>query len=449
MKPTSTSGARTRVELHLIQSFAPSCLNRDDTNSPKDCEFGGVRRARISSQCLKRAVRTAFKEHGLLEETDLSVRTKRLADEALAPRFVAGRTVERTVAEGVARAVIQAAGLGLKEEKTQYLLFLSNRQIGDLAALVLEHWDEFAALVPPATAIPEGPTDPSPSNTALSADDKKKAVAEAKRAAAEAKRAAAEAKKAEKKEKTKQLDKELQKRLEAIFRAGAEAPELALFGRMIADKPDWNVEAACQVAHALSTHRVSVEFDYYTAVDDLKKEDTAGADMIGTVAFNAACFYRYSVVDTSDLARHVGDTKTVRHALDAFLKASIRAIPTGKQNSMAAHNPPSFVLAVVRRDQPCSLANAFVKPVWPEGGNDLVTLSVKALDRHLGDLVDAYGDDRIDALAWVAVDKVLHEPGVLATLHPKDAKRAKAKRHTKVADLVTAIVNAAVPESTA
>lgn len=437
---------KTRVELHLIQSFAPSCLNRDDTNTPKDCEFGGVRRARISSQCLKRAVRTAFKEDGLIDEADLSVRTRRLLDE-LATHLVGAKKVERAVAEGVARAAIKAAGLELKEEKdktkpkkkTQYLLFLARTQIEELKALVLEHWDAFAALVPP-------PPPPAPAEAPVAP-----MTAEQKRAAAEAKRqAAAEAKAAKKKAKkeaTKQLEKDLQNELEGIFAAGANAPELALFGRMVADKPIWNVEAACQVAHALSTHRVSVEFDYFTAVDDLKDpkdpedEEGAGAGMIGTVAFNAACFYRYSVVDTAALSEHLREPKVTRDALESFLKASVLAIPTGKQNSMAAHNPPSFILAVVRDDQPCSLANAFVDPVRPKGGarGDLVTQSILALDRHVGALVRAYGDEGIKALEWVAVDEDLKAPYL----------DGKAKRHERVAELVSAVLEHALPETKA
>ena len=77
--------------------------------------------------------------------------------------------------------------------------------------------------------------------------------------------------------------------------------DVALFGRMLAVMPEKNQNAACQVAHAISTHAVEREFDFYTAVDDLKPEDTAGADMMGTVEFNSACFYRYAVVDWEKL----------------------------------------------------------------------------------------------------------------------------------------------------
>ena len=113
-------------------------------------------------------------------------------------------------------------------------------------------------------------------------------------------------------------------------------------------RPEWNVDAACQVAHAISTHRVAMEFDFYTAVDDLRPGDTAGSDMMGTTTFNASCFYRYAALDTRLLQSNLGgDEQLTRDTVEAFLNASIQAIPTGKQNSMAAHNPPSLVFAVV------------------------------------------------------------------------------------------------------
>src|SRR5262245_22586290 len=162
---------------------------------------------------------------------------------------------------------------------------------------------------------------------------------------------------------------------------------------MLADLPEQNVDAACQVAHAISTNKIhSMEMDYYTAVDDLKPDDSSGADMIGTVEFNSACFYRYATLDVAELVGGYrdekktrpfglqGDTGLAKKTAEAFLKGFIHAIPTGKQNSFAAHNPPSLVFAVVRDGPPVSLANAFVKPVTPRGGESLVEESIKALD---------------------------------------------------------------------
>src|SRR5690606_17698699 len=151
---------------------------------------------------------------------------------------------------------------------------------------------------------------------------------------------------------------------ESLLEGSRGAADLALFGRMIADKADWNVEASCQVAHAISTNRVQMDFDFFTAVDDFKPRDTAGSDMMGTIQFNSSCFYRYAVLDVGALRANLdqgeGGDALLEKSIGAFLRAFVSAIPTGKQNGMAAHNFPSYALALVRdAGQPISLANAF------------------------------------------------------------------------------------------
>lgn len=344
------------VELHIIQNFAPSNLNRNDTGAPKDGQFGGYRRARISSQALKRAIRMTFGEDGLLPEAHRAQRTKRVAG-ALTERLVAAGK-DAAEAAAVVDAAIQGMGLMFEngrepdgEKKTEYLLFLGLREIDALAAVCLEHWDALAAIVP-----------------------------------SEEKGTGRAAKKAGKAALSKHVQQAL---LDALDGRSA---DVALFGRMLADLPVKNVEAASQVAHAISTHRVATEFDFYTAVDDLKPDDTAGADMLGTVEFNSACFYRYSNIDVDQLIRNLGgDADLARTTVEAFLWASIHAIPTGKQNSMAAQNPPSFVMGVVRDRGLWSLANAFVNPITPSRDGDLVERSIDALEAYWANLIQAYG----------------------------------------------------------
>jgi CRISPR system Cascade subunit CasC len=183
------------------------------------------------------------------------------------------------------------------------------------------------------------------------------------------------------------------KAVEALL-DGGKAADLALFGRMLADLPEKNIDAACQVAHAITTNPIhSIEFDYYTAVDDLKPTDTAGADMIGTVEFNSACFYRYANLDLGQLTENLkGDAELARKTAEAFLRASVEAVPTGKQNGFAAHNKPALVFAVARSGPPVSLANAFVKPIRPPFKHDLESDSVLALDRFYRKLTAGYGD---------------------------------------------------------
>lgn len=346
------------LELHIIQNFAPSNLNRDDTGSPKSCDFGGYRRARISSQSIKRAIRSEFRTANLLPESARATRSKRFV-EAIAKRLADdGRDIE--TARGVAEAGLALLDIKLADEqKTQYLLYMAPSEIDAIATFCAAQWDGLAAAASSTRATKKGKQD----------DEAKKLAAEL----------------------SKKLD-------------GGRAVDLGLFGRMLADLPDRNIDAASQVAHAISTHQVSIEFDYYTAVDDLKPEDTAGADMIGTVEFNSACYYRYANIDLRQLSKNLGgDAELVEAATRAFLVANRDAAPTGKQNSFAARNAPSFVLAVVRESGAWSLANAFVQPVRPDRDVSLVDASITKLDEHWGALTGMYGEPKNLTLAACAL----------------------------------------------
>ena len=355
------------IELHILQNFAPSNLNRDDTGSPKDCEFGGYRRARISSQCFKRAMRQAFKGQKLIDEANLAARTKRLVDE------VAGRLKENGKAEDEARRVVEAILNGVKltvkdDGKTQYLLFLGMDEIKAITDLCIQHWSALSAIAA-APVVEEGSARRGRSR------DVKKAGAEA-------------------------VPAEVRKALLEVLNGGR-AADLALFGRMLADLPEKNIDAASQVAHAISTNKVSMEFDFYTAVDDLRPEDTQGSDMLGTVEFNSACFYRYANIDVEQLKTNLDDEELANKTIAAFIRAAVTAVPSGKQNSMAAQNPPSFVFVVARDAGLWSLVNAFVKPVRPTHDGDLIENSIKALDEYWGQLATMYGAEQIRG-KWVA-----------------------------------------------
>lgn len=375
-----------KLELHLLQNFPPSCLNRDDTNSPKDCEFGGVRRARISSQSLKRAIRQDFEKQHRVPAEALAVRTKRIV-ERVADLVAKTKQHDRVETELLIEKLLAAAGLDVvkkegSDTKTQYLLFLPSRSIEALASIVTEQWDGLLKVF--------GGQGEAKAEEAKATDAKKK------KSDKKAKSAGA----------SEALGEELTQRVQSLLFERRQTPELALFGRMIADKPDHNVDAACQVAHAISTHRVAMEFDFYTAVDDLKPRGDSGADMMGTIQFNSACFYRYSVVDLDQLARTLGglepkakpsaaEKKAAVEAARAWVQATIHAIPSARQNTFAAFTPPALVLAATRTaGNPLSLANAFVKPVRPGGrdGEDLLSESSKALGQHLDDVIGMYGN---------------------------------------------------------
>jgi CRISPR system Cascade subunit CasC len=382
-----------KIELHLLQNFAPSNLNRDDTGAPKDCEFGGHRRARISSQCQKRAVRQAFEIERLVDDENRGARTKRLIKE-IADVLQKAHGHDEESAWQIAIAAIEGVGLGRNKKgtgedllKTEYLLFVPSRIVDEIAGVLHKHR---AAL------------DASAAHKVREAA-KKKDEEKAGKQKKDAKKAAEGA-----------YPKEVKDAIEDLLGSAGHTVDIALFGRMIADKPEWNVDAACQVAQAISTNRVQMDFDFFTAVDDLKPKDTAGSDMMGTIQFNSSCFYRYAVLDVDSLRSNLeGDDPLVRRAVSAFMKAFVTAIPTGKQNGMAAHNFPSYALAVVRdKGHPLSLTNAFLKPARPRGEDaDLVDDSIEKLESYAVRLRDALGE-----APWISwADRDLKNGGTYPT----------------------------------
>ena len=349
---------KTIIEIHALQNFAPSNLNRDDTGAPKDALFGGTRRARVSSQCLKRSVRKYFQglvEQNALASDDVAFRTKRILDALVKSLVEKGRG--EAEAEEKARLALGAMELTVKEDgKSEYLLFLGQREISGIADIIHGKWDSITA------------SDAAPTEGKKPGKAKKQAAQSA--------------------------DPELKKALDKVFNGG-KALDVALFGRMLADMPEKNQNAACQVAHAISTHSVEREFDFYTAVDDLKPEDTAGADMIGTVEFNSACFYRYAVVDWEKLVENLqNDRELAAKGLRVFLEGFVVAEPTGKQNTFAAHNPPEFVAITVRRNAaPRNLANAFETPIRVKKDESLTRKSAEELARKAQTLQVAFGGE--------------------------------------------------------
>lgn len=335
---------KTLIEIHALQNFAPSNLNRDDTGAPKDALFGGTRRARVSSQCSKRAIREYFKEHN---KEWVANRTKRIVDD-LKGRVSSKLKDHKDFSEENLVKAIEAAVSSLgsnkkvkvdKERKTDVLLFLSPREIDSLESGITESY---------ADLLKKKPSD----ETVKSLNDA--------------------------------IDGENKSRLSV---------DVALFGRMLAVMPEKNQNAACQVAHAISTHAVEREFDFYTAVDDLKPEDTTGADMMGTVEFNSACFYRYAVVDWETLVENLqGDSELATKGLRAFIEGFVVAEPTGKQNTFAAHNPPEFVAVSVRRNTaPRNLANAFETAVCVKKDESLTRKSAEELAKKAKALQAAFG----------------------------------------------------------
>ncbi|MEV4130223.1 type I-E CRISPR-associated protein Cas7/Cse4/CasC [Nocardia sp. NPDC049707] len=369
--------------MHILQTVPPSNINRDDTGSPKSAVYGGVPRARVSSQSWKRATRQMFRE--LLDPATLGVRTKRVV--ALLAERITQLAPDITEPEALAAQVLTAAGIELEKkakrpkkgepteegpEQSKYLLFLSASQIDRLAKLAIE------------SARTESAIDKS-----------------AARAAGQ----------------------------------GANSVDVALFGRMVADATDLNIDAAAQVAHAISVHTVNNEFDYFTAVDDRAPEDNAGAGMIGLVEFNSSTLYRYATVNVDMLRQNLGDDTATVRAVETFLTAFIKSMPTGKQNTFANRTLPDAVLISLRTDQPVNLVNAFEEPVNAAGSARAVAAAKALVARHRA-IDNAYGNGSAHNFVIAAGDGI-NELAELAAPAPLP----------QVIDAVAARVDAALGES--
>ena len=331
------------IEFHAIQNMAPSCLNRDDTGAPKDAMFGGTRRARVSSQCLKRAQRQMFASSQLLTKEELGIRTRNIV------ALISEKLAEQSNPDSISaiETALKAVDLSVKSRedatpRTEYLLFLSQTGVSQLTEVIKANMSELT-------------------------DEKLK------------------------KDPKKHLKGDLKKQIAACI-STARAVDIALFGRMLADRKDFNVDAAAQVAHAISTNSITRESDFFTAVDDFTQADEADAGMLGTVEFNSSCLYRYAAVNLDQLVKNLGgDRELACKGVAAFLRASAMAIPSGKQNTFAAHTLPEFIGVAIHNTQPISLANAFQKPVWHrDHEKGLAAASVEKLQSHLNRLTEAY-----------------------------------------------------------
>ncbi len=307
----------TYVDVHILQTVPPSNLNRDDAGSPKQAIYGGVRRARVSSQAWKRATRVAFAQQLHLPAEQLGVRTKRIAA-LLTARLETRTGLDHEAAVRLGTYLLK--DLKVTPSKTQanetsYLLFFGGHQLDVICDLVADRAAELAALT----------------------------------------------------------DEELDRAVSALnvrdTLTKGHPIDVALFGRMVADLSMLNVDAATQVAHALSTHATEIEFDYFTALDEEKdRTESLGAGMIGTVEFTSATLYRYATVAVHQLAKNLdGDTDATLAALSAFLEAFVYSMPTGHGNTFAHRTLPYLVSVAVRPDQPVNLVSAFEKPVRANG----------------------------------------------------------------------------------
>jgi CRISPR system Cascade subunit CasC len=324
------------IEIHIIQNHSPSNLNRDDLGAPKTCIFGGVTRARISSQCLKRSIRRSPEFAAALEK-DGGIRTRRLIEEIAKAAAGDGNEPKEEHLKAV-RGVFKDGGVGLKDENTfDILFFLPKSAIKEMGQAVKEK----------------------------SSDE---------------------------------LGAEFAKTIGKFVKT----PDIALCGRMTEFdakgpfeglKGKFTVEAALSAAHAISTHAVVNEVDYFTAADDIPGQD-AGAGHVNEAMFNSACFYKHFAIDWNQLVKNLGgDSQLARTTVKCFIEGAAKANPSGKQHAYGAFNYPDGILVEVKAESatPVSYANAFADPVPEKSARGLIGESIARVGQYAHDLADGYG----------------------------------------------------------
>nr|WP_072536947.1 type I-E CRISPR-associated protein Cas7/Cse4/CasC [Anaerococcus mediterraneensis] len=340
---------RLFLDIHAIQTVPPANINRDDTGSPKTAQYGGVTRARVSSQSWKRAMRKHFNENGDIE--NVGVRSLEIV------KYLANKIVEKDEsinledAMAMAEKTLNDAKISTKDQKAKALFFISDKQAEKLAQASID----------------------------------------------------------------KLIDK---KALQEILKENTSI-DIALFGRMVADDASLNEDASSQVAHAISTHAIQSEFDFFTAVDDLAPEDNAGAGMLGTIEYNSSTLYRYANVALHEFYRQLEDKEETINATKLFVKSFVESMPTGKINTFANQTLPQAIVVSLRTDRPVNMVSAFEEPIKSD---------------------DGYVNKSIDKLftEYTKYDKILEKPIFTAYLILADTEvKEIGKAEANLADLLS------------
>lgn len=289
--------SRLFMDIHVLQTLPPSNVNRDDTGSPKSAQYGGVKRARVSSQSWKRAMRKYFYDN--TERELLGKRTYEVG------KYIAEKVVEidPSLEQSALKLVIDSLKgvINLKNDgTTSALFFIGNSQAKQIAQYCVDGSTDNKLLI-----------DTLKNNTAI---------------------------------------------------------DVALFGRMLAGKNDFTIEASSQVAHAISTHAIETEFDYFTAVDEINEENSTGAGMIGTIEFNSATYYRYANIAIHEFINQIKNKEDAIDAIALYVKAFALSLPSGKINTFANDTIPGMIIITFRDDRPVNLVSGFENPVSSKEG---------------------------------------------------------------------------------
>lgn len=331
------------VDVYKIQSVPANNLNRDETGDPKTLMFGGTQRIRVSSQAVKKAIRNDFSNN--LDIDEMGLRTKNVP--TLLIEEIMGRNLDDMdydKAEALMEDIMKAAKIKINKVdnpdnidklreryqehdvyETGALFFISRKQISNLIDVAL----------------------------APDMDDKERMTL-----------------------------------IRDAFRKD-NAIDVSLFGRMVADDPSQNIDAAAQVAHEFSVTEGNIESDFFTAVDDYSLTDHAGSAMMGNISYDSAVLYGYADISLTQLERNLGSKEAVVKAVEQFVKSFVDAMPTGKQNTFAAHTLPDAVVVTIRDGRPVNYANAFVKVLDAKTGEDVSSKAITRLAEYGEELQSA------------------------------------------------------------
>ncbi|PXZ05468.1 type I-E CRISPR-associated protein Cas7/Cse4/CasC [Gilliamella apicola] len=324
----------TFIQLHLLTAYAPSNLNRDDLGRPKTAKMGNTDRLRISSQSLKRAWRTSDCFYQSLSD-HIGVRSRRFARD-----WVYNPLIDNGISEKIAKesAIKIANQFGKVKNEKLPKDPLSNLEIEQLVHISSNEQQAIKQLVDVLISEKREPSD----------DEVK------------------------------------------LLRKENSSIDIALFGRMLADSPAFNIEAACQVSHALGVSTVTIEDDFFTAVDDLNNNDVdAGSAHLGERGFASALFYTYVCISRDLLLENLnGDEALVEKTLKALTESAAKVAPTGMQNSFASRAYTSYLLIEKGSQQPRSLAVAYFNPIRSQ---DMVNDAISRLEEQRDKFDKVYG----------------------------------------------------------
>jgi len=386
------------LELHIIQSVPVACLNRDDLNSPKTAVFGGVQRARVSSQSWKSAIREFAKGNDNSTNQFMGNRSRRMVCE------LATRLEKNEIAKDVA-VIIAEHVAGIVETLDSKLDADGYKKIKTMMFFSIAEYDAIANAVK--------------AEIVAAAEQVKCSIVAIETHKEASKKLADEKQQDAAKKESEKLEKELDKDKKALIKAFndkaikdaiksvqlKDAADIALFGRMVANDHSLSVEAASMFSHVLSTHKADNEIDFFAAVDDLQATEDSGAGMTGTLEFNSATYYRFAALNLDMLADadHLGSmtSEERKSVVRAFIDATIKAVPIARKYTMNGNTLPVYVLGVVReKGHPIQLVNAFESPVR-HSQNGFATESINRMNLEFADIKETWGIDSLFAKAVV------------------------------------------------